>query len=118
MGETQAILERYVRLRAAVLKPYIQELAHNVSSRGVPTMRPLWWEFPDDANAVGVDNQYFLGPELMVAPVTIQGAVSRQVYFPAGATWQNFFNSSDVIEGGTTKKRISPTGCNSSLSAS
>lgn len=97
--ETQAILERYVRLRAK-LRPYIQELAHNVSARGVPTVRPLWWMFPDDTGAQGVDDQFFFGPDLMVSPVTKQGALWRDVYFPAGASWQNFFNSSEVIAGG------------------
>lgn len=106
--ETQGILEQYISLRASTLKPYIKELAHNVSARGVPTMRPLWWEFPEDPKAVGIDNQYFLGPELMVAPVTTLGAVTREVYFPAGSKWQNFFDASDVVPGGSTKTVSAP----------
>ena len=38
------MLEKMVRLRSEVIKPYIQELDRNVSSRGVPTMRPLAYE--------------------------------------------------------------------------
>ena len=53
---TQKVLEKYIRLRAA-LRPYIQELDHNVTTRGVPTVRPLWWEFPDDPGAIGVTTQ-------------------------------------------------------------
>lgn len=41
--ETQVILEKYIRLRAS-LKPYIAELAGNVTKSGVPTMRPLWYK--------------------------------------------------------------------------
>ena len=81
-NKTQVLLERYVRVRAERLAPYIAALAANVSARGVPTMRPLWWEFPGDAGAVGVNDQYMLGPDLLVAPVTVQGATKRQVTFP------------------------------------
>merc|ERR1712187_477050 len=45
--ETQATLEKYVKLRKS-MQPYLRALARNVSLRGVPTMRPLWWEFPND----------------------------------------------------------------------
>merc|ERR1712216_31425 len=106
-NETQAILEKYIRLRAH-MKPYIKELAQNVSARGVPTLRPLWYEFPEDPKTVGIDDQYFLGPEIMVSPITKQGAVSRDVYFPAGASWQNFFDSKEVIPGGTMSTISAP----------
>ncbi len=98
-NETQALLEKYVRLRA-VLKPYIAELAANVTAQGVPTMRPLLLEFPDDVQCRGIDDQYMLGPELLVAPVTTQNATNRSVYFPAGATWEFFFDASVKIAGG------------------
>jgi alpha-D-xyloside xylohydrolase len=106
-NETQVVLERYIRLRAK-LKPYIQELAQNVSTHGLPTMRPLWWEFPSDTQAVGINDQYFLGSRIMVAPITRQGATSRDVYFPAGATWQNFFDKSEIIRGGVTRSVQAP----------
>ena len=65
---TQVHLEKYVRVRKQ-LKPYIAELAGNVSKSGVPTMRPLWYEFPDDDHCRGVNDQYLLGPLLLVVPV-------------------------------------------------
>ena len=40
-NDTQKMLEKYIRLRAT-LKPYIQELAENVTATGAPTVRPLW----------------------------------------------------------------------------
>ena len=83
-----------MRVRAERLAPYIAALAANVSARGVPTMRPLWWEFPGDPHAVGVNDQYMLGPDLLVAPVTVQGATTRLVTFPGDATtrWVAFWD--------------------------
>lgn len=40
------------------------------------------------------------GPRFLVAPVTTQGAVSRTVYFPAGADWVDYFNRSAIYPGG------------------
>lgn len=106
-NDTQLILEKYVRLRAT-MKPYIRQLAENVTASGVPTMRPLWYEFPADKGSVGINDQYLLGPDYLVAPVTIQGATSRTVYFPAGASWKNMFNPSDVVTGGVSKTVPAP----------
>ena len=53
---TQPLLEKYIRVRA-MLKPYIAALVTNVTATGVPTVRPLWWEFPGDPHAVGVNDQ-------------------------------------------------------------
>lgn len=84
------------------MKPYIAALAANVSLLGVPTARPLWWEFPDDPAAWGVDDQYLLGPDYLVAPVTLENATSRSVVFPAGAVWTSVWNASDRVVGGVT----------------
>ena len=96
---TQKILSKYIRLRAE-MKPYVQDLVANVTKSGVPTMRPLAFAFPSDTGSHGINDQYMFGDDLLVAPVTVQGAVNRSVYFPAGAKWTNFFNSQDVVEGG------------------
>jgi alpha-D-xyloside xylohydrolase len=98
--ETQVLLEKFIRLRL-VLKPYIAELAANVTATGVPTMRPLSYEFPEDPQAYGHNGVYMLGPEYLVAPVTTQNATTKQVYFPAGASWKNYFTQ-EVHAGGTT----------------
>jgi alpha-D-xyloside xylohydrolase len=102
-ADTQALLSDMVRYRANVLKPYIAALARNVSAEGVPTMRPLWYEFPQDPAAYDVNDQYLLGPELLVAPVTVQGATNRSVVFPGvGVKWQSVWDSSVVVVGGVT----------------
>ena len=102
------MLETYVRFRSDVLGDYIAALAVNVTRDGVPTVRPLWWEFPDDPAAWGVDDQYLLGPDYLVAPVTAQNATSRAVVFPAGATWTSVWNASDTVVGGVTRVVAAP----------
>ena len=102
-ADTQVLLSDMILYRAQVLKPYIAALARNVSAEGVPTMRPLWYGFPDDPAAYDVNDQYLLGPELLVAPVTVQGATSRSVVFPgAGVKWQSVWDSAVVVTGGVT----------------
>ena len=50
-------------------------------------MRPLWFEFPDAPSLFGVDDEFMLGPALLVAPVLDEGAQSREVTLPAGPVW-------------------------------
>ena len=105
---TQATLSSYILFRRDVLRPYIAALARNVTVDGVPTMRPLWYEFPADAACYDVDDQFLLGPDILVAPVTQQGATSRSVVFPAGATWASVWNASDTVVGGVTVVVLAP----------
>ena len=93
-----AVLGRW----AAYSHPYIAALARNVSAEGVPTMRPLWYEFPQDPAAYDVNDQYLLGPDYLVAPVTAQGATNRSVVFPAGARWVSVWDEA-VVEGPGTR---------------
>ena len=44
--------------------------------------RPLGFDFPEDRNARGVEDQLLLGNELMIAPVYTQNATGRYVYLP------------------------------------
>ena len=66
------------------------------------------WEFPQDVACVGVETQYMFGPDYLVAPVTTQGTRSRTVYFPAGVSWKNIFNASEVVTGGVSKTVPAP----------
>jgi alpha-D-xyloside xylohydrolase len=70
-------------------------------------MRPLWFDFPEDAEAWGVDDEYSFGPSVLVAPVTELGARSRRVYLPAGASWADAW-SGEVVSGGTWVEANAP----------
>src|SRR5208283_1831090 len=69
------------------LRPYIMKQMKLAAAKGTPPMRPLFFDFPGDAAAPVVDDQFMFGPDLLVAPILRQGMTSREVYLPAGAKW-------------------------------
>ena len=95
-----AILEDYVALRGR-LTPYVLDVMRQAQVEGLPPMRPLFLEFPQDQAAWDVADAYLFGPDLLVAPVLAPGATSREVYLPAGATWTDAW-SGERHEAGKT----------------
>lgn len=79
-------LIHYHRLRYRLL-PYIYTLAAGTWFEDGTMMRPLVMDFAADRRAWDIDDQYMLGPALLVAPVSEFRATSRRVYLPAGADW-------------------------------
>lgn len=81
------------------LKPYLRVLNQAAHEHGRPPMRPLYFDFPGDAEAANLADQFMLGPDLLVAPVTEQGALSREVYLPAGVTWIDAWTGAETAGG-------------------
>ena len=71
------------------------QMAHE---KGAPPMRPLFFDFPEDAQSWLVEDQFMFGPDILVAPVLYQGAVQREVYLPGGASWTDAWTG-DVAAG-------------------
>ena len=86
--EIERIFVKYIGVREA-LRPYTRELFAEASRDGQPLIRGLFYEFPDDAAAADVADEYMFGADLLVAPVTDFGARARSVYLPgdASVTW-------------------------------
>ncbi len=80
------------------LMPYIYAQAVRSSAEGHPMMRPLFFEFPEDPTSWLIDDQYFFGEALLVAPLFETGATGRRVYLPPG-TWIDY-QTGQVYEGG------------------
>jgi alpha-D-xyloside xylohydrolase len=98
--QAEPILEKYLRLRYELM-PYIYSLGYHNWQTGAPIMRALPLDFPSDPKVADIRDEYMLGPAFLVAPVTEQGATSRQVYLPAGTDWYNFWTG-DRVKGGQT----------------
>ena len=92
------ILTGLLHLRERLI-PYLMEQMKTASDTGRPVMRPLFYDFPSDQNAYGVEDEYMFGPDLLVAPVIEQGVQSRTVYLPAGSRWTDACTG-DTREGG------------------
>lgn len=96
-AEAYAIISELLALRER-LRPYVMEQMQLAHERGIPPMRPLFFDFPNDETASKVDDQYLFGPNLLVAPVLYEGARSRKVYLPAGTTWTDAWTG-EVFQG-------------------
>ena len=71
-------------------------------------MRPVVMDFTADKTTYGVQDEYMFGPAFLVAPVYTYGARSREVYFPKGATWYDFYTGKVVSDGGQTLDMAAP----------
>jgi alpha-glucosidase (family GH31 glycosyl hydrolase) len=87
--EIEAICRTYAELRYRLL-PYTYTLAWQAYSRGLPLMRPLVLNYPDDPAVWELGSEYLWGDDLLVAPVTRQGATTWPVYLPAGV-WYDYW---------------------------
>jgi alpha-glucosidase len=88
----------YLQLRYRLL-PYIYSYAWEASRRGLPLVRPLALEFPDDPQSVATPgDEYLLGRELLVAPVLFEGQTNRKVYFPPGR-WIDWDDGCEYVGG-------------------
>lgn len=87
-GEDNMVLIRSaVRQRYALL-PFWYTAFYHSHRHGVPVMRPLWMEYPEDTTTFAIDDQYLIDRALLVHPVTEQGARGVQVYLPGkGEVW-------------------------------
>jgi alpha-D-xyloside xylohydrolase len=104
--QAEPILEKYLKLRYGLL-PYIYSLGYQTYKTGAPFMRALFMDFPNDPKVADIGDEYMFGPAFLVAPVTGQGATSREVYLPAGTDWYNYWTNQRV-HGGQSMKVDAP----------
>lgn len=83
------------------LLPYYYSLAHETAATGVPLMRPLVMEFPNDPKAANLSDEWLMGSSLLAAPV-LQAGGKRTVYLPDDGWYP--FESNTPIAGKRTIK--------------
>ena len=79
------------------LMPYVYAQAKQCTEKGLPMLRALFVEFPDDPAAWRVETEYMFGSQILVAPL-MESADSREVYLPEGK-WTDY-QTGKVFEGG------------------
>jgi alpha-glucosidase (family GH31 glycosyl hydrolase) len=95
--QVEIICRKYLELRYRML-PYLYSAVHECATTGMPILRALWLEYPDDPKAVACGDEYLWGKNVLVAPVVEKGADTREVYLPAGG-WYDFWTQ-EHLEGG------------------
>ncbi|KAK9952583.1 hypothetical protein ABG768_018412 [Culter alburnus] len=81
--------------------PLILKYAEEWQDAGNPIYRPLWWLSPNDPITFTIDDEFLIGDEVLVAPVTEKGALQRDIYLPeSDFQWQDT-NNAQVFDGGT-----------------
>lgn len=82
-AEAASIHRASLRLHRSA-EPYILRLWRQAKRTGMPITRPLWLAYPRMAGVHQIDQEYLLGPDVLVAPVVARGATRRKVVFPPG----------------------------------
>ena len=90
------------------LMPYVYAQAKDCSERGLPMVRALFVEYPDDPGAWLVEDEYLFGSQILVAPL-LESGDSRVCYLPRGK-WIDY-QSGQVYEGGYQTIRAGKIPC-------
>ncbi|HEV2351967.1 MAG TPA: glycoside hydrolase family 31 protein [Terriglobia bacterium] len=88
-NKIENINRRSIELRYRLL-PYLYNAFHDAAQTGLPVMRALLLDYPDDPSAVGQDSEFLFGDDLLVAPVLLSKHTEREVYLPRGV-WYDFW---------------------------
>lgn len=92
------------------LIPYLYTQMWRAAVDDVPPVRPLLWDFAADPAAGGIEDAFMLGPDLLVAPVLDEGAVTRAVYLPKNPGGWHDWHDGTHFEGGRTVTVAAPLG--------
>lgn len=85
------------------MMPYLYSLMRQAYETGMPAMRPLFLEFPEDEACYTDENLTFMfGPSVLVANVVEKDAKTRRIYLPKGTTWYDMNDRFRAYEGGQT----------------
>jgi alpha-D-xyloside xylohydrolase len=80
------------------LMPYVYSQAKDSSEHGLPMVRALFVEYPDDPGSWLVDDEYLYGSQILVAPLMHENETNRSIYLPPG-TWIDY-QSGKSYDGG------------------
>jgi alpha-glucosidase/alpha-D-xyloside xylohydrolase len=85
--------------------PYLYSAAAETHATGIPLMRALWFQYPNDARLTTISDIYMFGADLLVAPVLEPGSRERDVCLPRGEWW-DFWTSERITGGRTVLRRV------------
>ncbi|MDR0731235.1 MAG: alpha-xylosidase, partial [Treponema sp.] len=99
--EAGEVLRFFTELKCRLM-PYLWALAVESHTQGLPLLRAMFLEFPEDPGCAGLDRQYMLGDSLLAAPV-FSPSGKLDYYLPAG-TWTNIISGERIESGGVWRR--------------
>lgn len=96
-SRAEELTRRYLEVRYRLL-PYLWTESVSAAETSLPIVRAVLLEHPEDPVAWAVDDQYYFGSALLVAPVLEEGVTERSVWLPPG-DWYDFWTGAH-LEGG------------------
>lgn len=99
-GEVLELAKKSIELRYKLL-PYNYTAAFQNNQTGMPLMRPLFFEEPNNQSLYEVSDTYLWGDNMLISPVLEEGQKEKQVYFPATSKWFDFYTDTEYSGGST-----------------
>eukprot|EP00531_Pseudo-nitzschia_arenysensis_P000619 CAMPEP_0116152546 /NCGR_PEP_ID=MMETSP0329-20121206/20731_1 /TAXON_ID=697910 /ORGANISM="Pseudo-nitzschia arenysensis, Strain B593" /LENGTH=1061 /DNA_ID=CAMNT_0003649319 /DNA_START=135 /DNA_END=3317 /DNA_ORIENTATION=- len=93
-GEGTMIRLRKAAMARYALLPFWYTVFHEASTTGMPVMRTMWMNYPEIESLYPVDDQFLIGSDLLVKPVTAPGVTESIVRFPADNSW---YDAEDLV---------------------
>lgn len=88
-ARAEAVLKKFIELRYNLM-PYLYNQYYKAHKEGIPIMRPMIMEYPEDANVIDMYSQFMFGDDILVAPVLYEGEREKLVYLPNGKWYDHF----------------------------
>ncbi|WP_264566448.1 TIM-barrel domain-containing protein [Flavobacterium sp. N3904] len=104
---TKAKAKKQIELRYQML-PYNYTLAFENNNKGLPLMRPLFFEEPANEKLLNYCDSYLWGNDFLVTPITKAGVTSASIYFPKSSNWYDFYTGEKHQAGVTEIVAVSP----------
>lgn len=96
-----AIWRTYAKIHASLAK-YTRDLVIEANKTGMPVVRPLFLQYPNQSEAWKDWQTYLYGPDILVSPIWEKGMTKHACYLPAGEKWVDAWDKSKVYKGGQT----------------
>ncbi len=94
-----AIWRLYAKIHTS-LADYSHNLAKEANKTGMPIVRPLFLEFPEQKECWNDWQTFLYGPDILVSAIWQKGIAKQSVYLPAGCKWRDAWNTNRLYDGG------------------
>ncbi|MCR5213929.1 MAG: alpha-xylosidase [Eubacterium sp.] len=106
--ESVDVVRFYTKLKSRLM-PYIWDTALNASSTGIPSMRSMVLEYPEDKMCQYLDKQYMFGDSLLVSPVFNDKSMAEYYLPEEEGAWTDIVTGKEYQGGKWIKEKVSYT---------